>query len=67
MPSGSPSSVSQISVTAAAVSGSREPEVGPHGAGPVDEQRDGIGGLAPLDAERCDGEHRFAVDREGLA
>ena len=43
MPSGSPSSVSQISVTAAAVSGSCEPEVGPDGAGPVDEQRDRIG------------------------
>ena len=44
-----------------------EPEVGPDGSGPVDEQRDGIGGHAPLQRERCHGEHRLAVHPEGLA
>ena len=57
MPSGSPSRVSQISVTA--VGGLRfpEPEVGPDGAGAVDEQRDGVGGLAAVQRQRHHGEH----------
>ena len=45
----------------------REPEVGPDGSGPVDEQRDGVGGHAPRQSQRCHGEHRLPVDREGLA
>ena len=45
----------------------REPEVGPDGPRPVDEQRDGVGGHATVQRERRDGEHRLAVDREGLA
>ena len=57
IPSGSPSRVSQISVTAAAVSGTVEPEVGPHGAGAVDEERDRVGGHATVHGERCDVEH----------
>ena len=42
-----------------------EPEVGPDGAGPVDEQRDGIGGHAAVERERRDGERRLAVDARG--
>ena len=45
----------------------REPEVGPDGSGAIDEQRDGVGGHAPLQSQRCHGEHRLPVDREGLA
>ena len=43
-----------------------EAEVGPHDAGAVHEQRDGIGGHAPVQLQRRDGEHRFLIDREGL-
>ena len=55
MPSGSPSSVSQISITAAAVSRVLQPEVGPDRAGPVDEQRDRVGGHAALERQRRHG------------
>ena len=44
-----------------------ESEVGPDGPGPIDEQRDGVGGHAPVQRQRRHGEHRLAVDREGLA
>ena len=44
-----------------------EPEVGTDGPRSLDEERDGIGGLASFDGERRDGEHHLAVERERLA
>ena len=67
MPSGSPSSgLADLGHRGGGV-GLAEPEVGPDGARPVDEQRDRVGGHAALQRERRDREHRLAVDRERLA
>ena len=67
IPRGSPSTVSQISVTAVTVSCSLQPEVGTDGPRALDEERDGIGRHASFDGERRDGAQRLAVDRKGLA
>ena len=43
-----------------------EAEVGPHDAGAVHEQRDGIGGDTPVQRQRRHGQRRLLVDRQGL-
>ncbi len=67
MPRGSPSRVSQISVTAAALCVSYKPKPGTSRAGSFDEQLDRVRSDAAVERQRRDRQQRLAGDPQVLA